>query len=478
MRTIVLLFAFFVFLSAANKSVAKDVWSLERCINYALEHNISIQQNVLNERLASLRLDQIRYSQLPNANVSTAYGRSFGRSIDPTSNQFNNTDYNFVNISGNADVLLFGWFLKRNQIAQNKFSSLAAKQDLSQLQNDVSLNVATGFLRALQAKEQIRISEKQVDLSKAQLQQTRRFAEAGRLPELNVAQLESQLATDSANLINVIANYTASVLDLKALLNLDFALPFEIEPPVVNVADVLNLNELDPEQVYSAAYGRFGSIKASEYKLLAAKKGLGAARSAQWPQLGLNLQTGSNYANSYKEVSGYVLGSPQPTGSYVDVTGNQYLVYQPTAIPVLTNVDFGKQLSNNFRQTISLSLTVPIFNAWQARFNVGQAKINVRARDLDKEQAELTLRQDVYKAFNDARNSIQKYNAANRAAVAANRAYEFAQKRYDLGLTNTIEYLVTQNTQYSADANLLSAKYDLIFRLKVIDYYLGKELKL
>jgi len=177
------------------------VWSLERCINYALEHNISIQQNILNERLAQLKLQQIKYSQLPNANVSTAYGRSFGRSIDPTSNQFNNTDYNFLSLSGNADALLFGWFMKRNQIAQNKNSVLAAKQDLSQLQNDVSLNVATGYLRALQAKEQIRVNERQVALSEAQLAQTRRFAEAGRLPELNVAQLESQLATDSANLI-------------------------------------------------------------------------------------------------------------------------------------------------------------------------------------------------------------------------------------------------------------------------------------
>src|SRR5690606_18331855 len=136
------------------------------------------------------------------------------------------------------------------------------------------------------------------------------------------------------------------------------------------------------------------------------------------------------------------------------------------------------QLDNNFRQTISLGVTVPIFNGWQAQYNMRQAKINVLSNELNKYQAELKLKQDVYKAYNEAINAVQKYKAAERAQLAARRAYDFAQKRYALGLTNTVEYLTTQNNQFVSEANMLSAKYDLIFKLKVIDYYLGKELKL
>jgi outer membrane protein len=153
-------------------------------------------------------------------------------------------------------------------------------------------------------------------------------------------------------------------------------------------------------------------------------------------------------------------------------------VYQPTGTYTTKDVPVGKQLDNNFRQTVALSINIPIFNAWQSSYNVKQARINMLTSELNKYQAELKLKQDVYKAYNDARNSIQKYYAAERAATAAQRAFDFAQKRYDLGLTNTVDYLVTQNTLYTASSNLARAKYDLIFKLKVIDYYLGKELKL
>lgn len=451
-----------------------DVWTLQRCVQYALDHNISIQQNVLNERLAKLTLQQSQLAQLPNANVSGGYGRSAGRSIDPTTNTFIDASYNFVNASGSADVLLFGWFRQRNLIARNKLSLEAAKADLDQLKDDVSLNVATGFLRALLAQEQISVNGKQVELSKAQLDQTRKFADVGRVPELNVAQLESQVATDSANLISAISNYNAAILDLKALLNLDFVTPFTLQAPDVKVDDQVKVSAMVPEEIYAEAQKHFGSIKGAHLRLSAAQKGLSAARGGLWPQLSLGAQFGTNYASSYKQVA------YQPTGTYdtTGITTRGDFVLAPGFTTVSSDVPFGKQLSNNFRQTVSINLNIPLFNGWQAQYNARQAKINMATQELNIRQAELSLKQDVYKAYNDAISSIQKYYAALHAAEAAERAQDFAKKRYDLGLTSAVDYLITQNTQYSAEANLVSAKYDLIFKLKVIDYYLGKELKL
>lgn len=466
-----------VFIFVSNFSIAQDnsdVWTLQRCVQYALDHNLTIQQNVLNERLAKLTLQQSQLAQLPNANVNGSYGRSNGRSIDPTSNSFVDASYNFVSLSGSANVLLFGWFQQRNSISRNKYSLEAAKADLDQMRDDISLNVATGFLRALLAREQISVSEKQVELSKAQLAQTQKFADVGRVPELNVAQLESQVATDSANLIAAISSYNSSVLDLRALLNLDFATPFELLAPDVKVSDQVKVSAMVPEEIYAEAQKHFGSIKGAEFRLSAARRGWWATRGGLLPQLSVGAQLGTNWASTYKQVS------YQTTNAFdtIGLTTAGDFVVRPAVSQVYSDVSFGKQLNNNFRQTVSLNLNVPLFNGWQAQYNVRQARINIATQELNVRQAELNLKTNVYKAYNDAVNSIQKYYAALHASEAAERAQDFAKKRYDLGLTSAVDYLITQNTQYSAEANLVSAKYDLIFKLKVIDYYLGKELKL
>ena len=467
-------------LPSAAGAQDQDVWTLQRCVQYAVDHNISIQQNVLNERLAALALKQSKLSQLPSANVSTGYGRSYGRSVDPTSNQFIDANYNFLSLNGSADVLLFGWFQRRNTIAKNDLSYKASVADVDQLKDDVSLNVATGFLRALLAKGQIGVNEKQVALSEQQLDQTRRFAEAGRLPELNVAQLTSQLATDSSNLIGAISDYTSALLDLRALLNLDFTVPFDIQEPAIDVTDIASILANKPEDVYRVAANHFGGIRSSKLKVAAAEKAAKASEGLRYPQLTFDAQLGSNYASTYTQIDNYTQTgiSTTASGYYYDNTGKQVPIYQPTFSYSTSTIPINNQIGNNLRQTYSLNLSIPLFGAWQAQAAVRQSRINVQAQQLAEDQVEITLKQNVYKACNDARNSTQKYYAAQRAAVAAREAYGFAQKRYDLGLTNTVDYLVTQNNQYRADASELSAKYDLIFRLQVINYYLGRQLKL
>ncbi len=464
-----------IFTTLGATVYGQDVWTLQRCVQYAIDHNISIQQDVLNKRLARYTLLQSQLAQLPTVNGTGAYGKSFGRSINPTTNQFVDGGYDFLSLTGSANVLLFGWFAQRNTINRNKYSLDASQADLDQLKDDVSLNVATGFLRAILAKEQIHVSEKQVDLSKAQLAQTVSFANSGRLPELNVAQLESQLAGDSSNLITAIANYTASILDLKTLLNLDFSTPFDIEVPDVKVDDEMTVITTKPDEIYREAHKHFGSIRGSEDRVAAAEKGVALYKGNLYPQLSLSVQAGTNWASNYL--------SYQPTNQLlgatpIGLTSKGDTVYQPVYRINTPVIPFNSQLNNNFRQTVALNLNIPLFNGWQSQYAVRQARINLATQQLNEYNAELTLKQNVYKAHNDAISSIQKYAAAVRAADAAQRALDFAKKRYDLGLTTTVDFLVTQNSEYTAASNLLSARYDLIFKLKVIDYYLGKELKL
>lgn len=478
------LFRFFFLCCAGSgaftAAAQQQTWSLEQCVRYAQDHNISIQQNVLNERLAELRLKQSRLSQLPNANLNGTFGQSFGRSINPTTNQFVDGSYRFFSASGSADVLLFGWFSRRRAIESNRLSAEAATQDVSQLRDDVSLNVATGYLRALLAKGQIAVLEQQVKLSAAQLEQTRKFVNSGRLPELNAAQLESQLASDSAAYISGKADYTSAILDLKALLNFPFETPLEIETPAIVPEDFAAAGSVSPEEVYALAAQRFGTLKSASLKMAAAEKSEQSAAAARYPQLSLTAQLGNNWASNYQTVTGYTLGGYAPSGQYFTQgsDGSYAPIYTITGTPVLSTVPLGTQLEGNFRQVIGLNVNIPLFNAWQSQFTYRQARINTQSARLAREGAEITLKQNVYKAHNDAQNARQRYYAARRAADASARALDFATKRYAIGLTNTVEYLVTQTAHFRAESTLQNALFEYIFRVKVLDYYEGKALKL
>ena len=475
---IAILIVFASTIHAQQGSTMDNVWPLERCVQYAIDHNVSIKQDSLSARLARYALLQSRLSQAPTVSASSNYGKNFGRSINPTTNQFVDAGYNSFGASGNVNALVFGWLQVRNTIEKNKYSLEAALADLDQLKDDVSLNVANSFLIALLAQEQINISKNQVGLSKAQLDQTRIFAESGRLPELNVAQLESQLASDSSNLINAIANYNSTILDLKSLLNLDFSVPFSIKPPDINTSGDMLVSGLQPDDIYQKARTHFGSVKGSLMRVSAAEKGLAATKGALYPQLSVGGQFGTNWASNYQTYN-YTPNGYQLAGFAFDsVSQHTYNVYQPAFSTTVKDIPFGKQLNNNFRQFVFLNLNIPIFNGWQSQYAVKQASISLEQQKLSAYNAELTLKQNVYKAHNNAVNSVQKYLAAKRASEAARRAYDFAKKRYELGLTSTVDLLVTQNSDFAASANLVIAKYDLIFKLKVIDYYLGKELKL
>lgn len=477
------LFAFAIAVLISFHATAQDVqiWTLQSSIQYALKNNITIQQGAINERLAKLSLQQNQLSQLPGLNVSTGFGRSLGRSVDPTTNQFvSGTNYGFSNLSASADVLVFGWFRKKYSIARDKYNFIASSLDLDQLKDDVSLNIATGYLRILLAQEQVNMNRKQVELSHAQLQQSRRFAEAGRIPDLNVAQLEAQLATDSANLVASIAEYNSSILDIKALLNLDFETTYTPAPLSFNISNNLALHQMSPEDIYTEARKNINSLRSAQMRLFAARKNLQASRASKWPVLTMGAQVGSNYSSTVKNstITGY---RAAPTNYYILdslAEGNRYPVYQNIPSYTSNTVSFSDQLNRNLRQSVVLNLSIPIFNGWQSQYAIKQAKANMQNEQLNGQQAELKLKQSVYDAYHNAISATEKYKAAVRAEEASGRAFYFAKRRHDLELTNTVEYLLIQNAFYAAQSRLATAKYDLVFKLKVIDYYLGKELSL
>jgi outer membrane protein len=454
---------------------AQEVWSLQRCIEYARTHNIQIKQQELQARLQALTLHQSRLSQFPSVNASSGYGYRFGRSIDPTSNQFVSTQLSSANLNLNAGVTLFSWFQIRNTIAANRYASEAGKAILKKLQNDISLNVANAYLQILLSEEQLKVSAQQIVLTQHQLDNTVKQVEAGALPASNEADLEAQLARDSATYISNKNNVTTSVLQMKALLNLDFQTSFVPEKPEMARIPVLDIAMNTPEDIYRSALANQPIVLSDSLQVLSSRKQLAASKGALYPSLSLGAGLGTNYSSTYQIPMGtdIIHVPPSPLGS-VTVDGKDYVVQslgQDLPNTRYGKPAFGKQLNNNLGENLALSLNIPLFNGWQTRAQVKRAEINLENQKLVQQQDLLTLKQDIYQAYADARAALENYTAAQKTLQSSQTAFYYSEQRYEVGLINSLEYLTSQNNLFQAQTDLIVKHYDYIFKMKVLEFY-------
>ncbi len=450
---------------------AQETWTLQRCIEYANEHNIQIKQQLLQTRLSELTLQQSRLSQLPTLNGGMSYGRSFGRSIDPTSNQFVSTQFSNAGANVNLGLDIFSWFQKRNTIAANRYSAKAGHAIEQRLKNDIYLNVAAAYLQILVADEQLKASEGQVKLTTAQLTNTSQRVDAGSLPESNRADLVAQLARDSATLITARNNVTTAVLQMKALLNLDFATSFVAAKPDMEKIPILDIATLEPEQIYQEAVNNQPQVLADSLLVLAAQKQLAATKGGLYPSLGIGGGLGTNYSSTFRSPTGTTTLPPVQVGS-VTVGNTEYPVYSlPQTVTNYGKPSLGSQLNNNLNESVGIQLNIPIFNGWQTRTQVRRAKIDLENQRLIQDQDLLTLRQNIYQAYADARTAMENYNAAQKTLKASETSFYYAEQRYQLGLINSVEYLTTQNNLFQAQTDLIAKHYDYIFKMKVLEFY-------
>lgn len=473
MRRSILLLTGFI---ASTSCIAQDKWDIVKILDHAMKNNIQIRQQDIQAQIDQLTYKQSEASRYPTVNFGTNLGVTTGRSIDRTTNQFTTQSvfYNSFSLQGNIDI--FNWFSKRNTIAGNKLFAQASQASVDKLKDDISLNIAATYLQILLAKEQVNASRIQISQTNAQLENTRKQVDAGNLPELNLLQLQSQLATDSFTLISAQGTEIQSLLLMKALLNIDAGAPFDIVVPPVDLIPVEPFADLQPEQVYASAVQNLPQQRANKLRLEAANKFAEAARGMMYPSITGGINIGTNYSNQ-KNTRDRL--NPIALDTVAHVFGSN----QPVVVPVynytpIYALPYGTQISDNFNNGIGISINVPIFNGRSARTNWEKQKLNVKNLALQQEQDSMTLKQDIYKAYTDAMTAMQKFNTSTRAMETAQRAYDFSQKRYEVGLLNTVDLLISQNALFTARINRLSAQYDYVFKMKVLEFYKGRGLKL
>lgn len=479
---LIILFCFFSIVSIVAH--AQEKWSLLRCVQYALDSNISIRQNEMQAQLAGITYKQSRLSQFPTANFSNNEGYRFGKSQNPSTGILENQNYFQIGLQFQSNVEIFNWFSKKNITLANQWSEMAAKAATDKLKNDVALTVANSYLQVLLAREQEEIAKVQVQQSTSQLDIVRKQVNAGALPELNAVEIESQLASDSSNLITATGNVAQAKYVLKSYMSLDAAAPFEIEEPSADQIPLEPIAELQPENVYALALANLPQQKVNDYNLKAAQKNALAARGALYPTISAYGGLSSNYGYFRTPTYQQVLTGYTPSGLLVsDGMGGFIDVQKPLYTNggkngYITSDPLGTQFSNNFGQSIGISLSVPIFNGWQSKASYEKAKLNIKTMEYQVRLDNQTLKQDIYQAYNAAIVALEKFTSSQKSVDAAQKSYDFATQRYNIGMLSTLELITDQNNLFRAKLQYVSNQFDYVFKMKVLEFYKGQGIKL
>lgn len=457
----------------ANAQTPNEPWTLEQCIQHANKSNLSVLQTAAQLDNAAADLLQSRMNRVPTLNANSNIGINNGRVIDPFTNTFEERSIESNQIGAQAGVPLFSGLQIHNSIKANKMAFLASQQDLEVTRNNIALSISNLYLQALLAQQLLEVAESQLDITQTQVERTEKLVNAGALSLDNLLNLKAQMGNEELSVINARNNYINSLINLALLLQLP-------EPEKFSIVKVTRLDpglqlDADIQGVYSSAESNQPQVRASELRMEQAKYSLAAAKGARSPRLTAFANMSTVYASTNQRIlnpTNPIFTGETPIG-YVQGDITQVVVrpnlsFETEVVPRLT------QFNNNFGYGVGLSLTVPILNNWQVNTQIRRAKNSMILADLQYQTTKNQLFTDVARAVTDYKAAWSRVQANERNIEAQRASFSFSEARFNQGLLNAIDYLNTKNRLQIAEANLLQAKYELLFRAKILDFYLGK----
>lgn len=427
---------------SAGSAMAQKQWSLKQCIEYAIEHNLTIKQQEAAKDESAVDLNTAKWSRLPDLNGSASHSFNFGRSLqmDNTYQQLNtqNTGLNL-----NTSIPLFTGMQIPNQIALSKLNLKAAVEDLNKAKEDISIQVTSAYLQVLFNEELAKVAHEQVALSEEMLKQKTAFFKVGKASEAELYEAKSRAAQDQLSAVQADNEYRLALLDLSQLLELPSPEGFSIVAPSTDEGKDFGILS-SPADIYSEALLIKPSIKAAQYRVEGAQKSIRIAQSGYYPQLSL----GAGIATSYYNVSGR------------------------------ENGNFGSQLRDNFSQYIGLSLNIPIFNRFSTRNQVRKARIQQTTLNWQLEDAKKALYKEIQQAYYNAVNAESKFESSRTADEAAKASFNLMKEKYANGKATSTEFNEARTNWLKAVSDRIQAKYDYLFRTKILDFYKGVPLTL
>jgi len=461
-------------------SNAQEGWSLDSCIRYANAHNPGLELSELNVQLSEVSRLSAVGGLLPSFNAQATHGYNWGQRIDPFTNQFASQRVQSNNLGVSASMNLFSGFQQVNTVKQARIDVETSKWQFEKAKNDLSLNVASAFLTVLLNRELLSVAQSSVDNTQSQVNRMSNMVEAGQIAEGNLDQMKAQLASDQANEVSARNNYELAILNLTQLMQLEPSLKPNFQLRLPDIA-ALGAEPLigDPSIAVSAALANFPEIRSAQTALARAEVGERIARGARYPRLSASYSYGSGYSGA----SRVLFGSPDllafPIGTVLGT--NEIVLSVPQ--PVYSEGDyrikpFGNQLTDNVNKSLFFSLTIPLFNGFSTLTSVKRAEVNSLSAELQLDQAENQLSQEVERAYADARAAIAVFQASTLSREASEKSFRWTETRFEEGLTNQADFANARGNLDIARANETRNKFDYIFKLKVLDFYLGKPISL
>lgn len=456
---------------------SQETWSLERCIRHAIDNSLTVRNATLNADIAEVNLRQARHQRLPSLNASTNAGLNFGRVINPATNNFETDNSIFTSMGMSSGMMLFQGGLINNSIRQNIMDMDASELDVQQTTNNLALQVALSYLSVVFAEENLINAEARLRLSQAQLDQVEKMIRAGSIPEADRYDVVAQIALDEQDIVRLNNDREINMLNLKQLMLIDPTYPMQLERPDVAraIAAMEGIESNHMSTVYNTALATQPQIRAQDIRIRSAETGESIVRAQMVPRLVAGASIGTNYSDLSKRILGFETVRIPTPGVYIN--GQPTLFEIDQSIPSgFETTPFIDQLDNNLGYGVSLSLSIPIYNNYSTRSALARAKVFTEQQKTAGEQIRQTLKTDIQNALAAARAARESLKASERALDAAEIAYQNADRRFALGTINNYDLISARNRLDTARVNQTVAKFDYLFRAKVIEFYLGRGL--
>lgn len=447
-------FTALILLMCLSLSAQNKIWTLQECVDYALEHNLTVKQSVLDAKTAEEEINTARGNFLPNLSGNASQNYNFGSFIGQDGRRIS------IDSRGNAfglntTVTIFNGFQNTNTYRQAKLGLESSQLELDILRDNISLNVVNAYLNISLNKEGFNIAQEQVDLSQNQVDQMVELVNSGVRPKADVLEARAQLASDQERLTSAQNSIDLSLLSLSQLLQIPNN-GFDVQEILIELSSA-TLMRNNPDEIFNYAVENRPEIKGAELDIMNSDYNVKIAQGSFYP----SLTFGAGMNTSYQHLQGQ-----EDIRIIIDENNN---------ISTVPN-GFGTQLEDNLGYNFGFNLRVPIFNRLQTKVNVSKAEIFKEKSLIRLEEEKQTLRTNIEQAYADAKAALKQYEASSFSVDAQLEAFKNSQQSYNLGVMTSFDFEQTRFRLVDAQSKLINAKYDFVFKIKILDFYLGKSL--
>lgn len=469
-------------IAASGKPTGKynSKLSLQDCIEIAWENNLQIKQSQLQLETGIVNLNQAKANRLPTINATVNQGFNSGRSIDPYTNAFVDQQITSNNFGVNSSITLFSGYQLQNSIRQNQLNLEAARLDIHASRDQIALNITLAFLQVLSNQDLLDVSLTQRELTNIQIVKAEQLVQNGIIPYKNVLDLKAQLSDDELNVVNAGINLKSARLSLSQLMNLTDNEAFLLER-MEGEETASAGQDMISKDIYSLAKEIRPEVKAAEMRIKSAEISREIARGSKYPVITLNLGLGTQYSSAapgerfVKDGSVTYIEKPSDD-AYVLTNGVKSPVYIKQAIEggEMQKFRYFDQLGTNFNRGIVLNIKIPIFNGYSAKNRIAKSVIEKKQAECQAENVKQQLRQNIEQAYNNYNASIQKLSALENQVKSLEEAFRVAEYSFNLGKVSSVDYNVAKTQLDKARYNRIQAKYEKVFRLKILNFYQNK----